>query len=102
MVGVYLCLDVVKGLNQLFADNNHFRFNQVDAVFEYFALLGSIEHGAGYAELGGAGYHGQKLRAVFEKYGDGIAFGEPLVLKIAGDTVGPAIELAPGDRAVFK
>lgn len=77
MVGVDLCLDSVKGLHQLFADYNHFRLNQVDAVFEYFAFLGGVEHGAGDTEFGGAGHHGQQFGTVLQKYRDGIAFGEP-------------------------
>ena len=71
-------------------------------MFEYLASLGGVEHGAGDPEFGCAGYHGQQFGAVFKEDRNGIPFGKPLVLQVAGDAVSPAIQFAPCDRAVFK
>ena len=102
VVGLEFCLDTVKGLHQLFAHNCHFRLNQVNAVFQHLAFLRGIEHGAGDTEFGGAGHDGQQLRPVFKEYRNGIAFGESLFLQIACDSIGPRIQLAPGDRSIFE
>ena len=59
MGGLEICLYAVERLDQFLANHHHFGLDQVDAVFEYLASLGGIEHGAGDAEFGCAGYYGQ-------------------------------------------
>ncbi len=93
--------DFLEGSEQLVADHQEARFDQIEAMRQDLAALGGVDQCADGTELAQGGEDRQQLQAVFQHHRDHVAMPDTFALERPGQAVGPGIEVAVVDLALL-